>query len=132
MKKTVNERIKTVRNELGMNQTDFSYKVDMSTSLISKIESGDLEPSAKLIKRIAEKYGVDVNWLLKGEGILKVNLKSEPQSDNPWRDEAYASLKADMDYLKEQYNKVLNRLLDGGNLGKSKALKYAGKLKQVA
>lgn len=129
MKKNVNERIRHVRSVLVMNQTEFAAAIETSVSLISKIESGDLEPSPKLLKKMCEKFGIDSEWLSDGKGELSINLSKTP--DNPWKEEAYTNLKSERDYFKEKYTKVIDAILSG-NLGKLLALKEAVKMRKAA
>lgn len=131
MKNNVNERIKAVRNALVMNQTEFAAAIESSVSLISKIESGDLEPSPKLLKRICENFGVPPDWLETGKGELKFEVVVKKIAD-PWKEEAYVQVQKERDYFKERYTKVIDAILSG-NLGKLLALKSAGnKLRKVA
>lgn len=132
MKNNVSERIKAVRNRLGMSQTEFAVDLDSSVSLISKIESGDIEPSPKLLKRVCDKFGVDSDWLGQGKGELSASTKIKDINVNPWKDEAYKQLKQERDYFKDRYTKAIDAILSG-NLGKLLALKSAGtRLRKVA
>ena len=43
----MNNRIKLLRANIGMNQSDFAQKLSISRSAICKIESGENSPSDK-------------------------------------------------------------------------------------
>lgn len=53
--------IKALRTAVGMSQSAFGPKVDISQGYLSQIESGDKEPSTELLFRIATKLGVPVD-----------------------------------------------------------------------
>lgn len=64
-----NERLKTVRKQLGLNQTDFGSKVAVSQATIAGYESGIRAPSDAILKLICVTYNVDYKWLKDGEGL---------------------------------------------------------------
>lgn len=130
MKTKYDEGVKALRNRLKLSQTELATELDLSVSLISKIESGDIEPSSKLLRKMKDKYGVDSDALSKGEVIMKEISMS--RSDNPYRDYAIKQVEQERDYFKEKYTQVIDALLNG-KLGKLLALKYADKpLRKVA
>ncbi|MHA2391037.1 MAG: multiprotein bridging factor aMBF1 [Promethearchaeota archaeon] len=51
-------KIKTVRNSLGLNQDQFAQKLNEKPSLIRRIEAGRVEPTIKLAKKIQEVYKI--------------------------------------------------------------------------
>jgi transcriptional regulator with XRE-family HTH domain len=60
----IGARIRKIRGSL--NQKDFAKIIGVSTSVISKYESGRI-PKAIILKKIADYGGVNVEWLLHGE-----------------------------------------------------------------
>lgn len=62
------ERIKQIRNTVGMNQTDFAKRLSVSRSAICKIESGENSPSEQTINLICREFNVNETWLRTGEG----------------------------------------------------------------
>ena len=62
------ERIKDVRKALGLNQTDFAKRIDLTQTAYSMIESGRNRLSDKHIKLVASEFGVNENWIRTGEG----------------------------------------------------------------
>jgi len=60
----IGARIRKIRGSL--NQKDFAKIIGVSTSVISKYESGRI-PKAVILKKIADYGGVSVEWLLHGE-----------------------------------------------------------------
>lgn len=62
---TVGERIKYIRLQLQMNQTDFARKLGLKTPVsISNYENGTREPDFATIIKIAELGNSTLDWLL--------------------------------------------------------------------
>lgn len=68
---TLNERIGQLRNHLGLSQRAFGEQVRRSVGYISKVESGQLQPSEEVVEAICSAFGVDERWLKEGEGFLE-------------------------------------------------------------
>lgn len=64
---SINERIKQLRKELKLTQTEFGEKIGLKVSTISKIELGG-GVSEQNIKFICEVFHVRRDWLLYGTG----------------------------------------------------------------
>lgn len=64
----MNERIKSIRNELKMSQNDFAKKLSVSRSAICKIESGENFPSEQTIRLICSEFNINEKWLCEGIG----------------------------------------------------------------
>lgn len=62
------DRIKKIRTDAGLNQTDFAKKLSISRSAVCKIESGENNPSEQTLKLIQADFSVNENWLRTGEG----------------------------------------------------------------
>ena len=68
----MNERIKSLRKELSLSQIEFSSKLEISRSALSKIESGENNPSDQTIKLICSEFGVRREWLLTGQEPMRL------------------------------------------------------------
>ena len=80
MKNEINDRIKKVRNILGLSISAFARDVNMSQSILSLYESGKRPPSNMAIGLICKTYHVNEQWLGTGEGdIFSVNEKTEEE-----------------------------------------------------
>ena len=66
----LSERIKKVRKESGLNQIEFGKRIGIGSSGMSKLESGDNNPSSQTIKLICSKFGISRHWLETGEGEM--------------------------------------------------------------
>ena len=58
------ERLKELRSSLGLNQVEFGKKLSVSKQCISNWESGYIQPSVDMLRRIAETFSVSTDYLL--------------------------------------------------------------------
>ena len=58
------ERIKELRNSLGINQVEFGKRLSVSKQCISNWESGYIQPSIDMLVRIAKTFSVSTDYLL--------------------------------------------------------------------
>lgn len=70
---TIGERIKFVRKNNNLNQKDFSKKLGISQTHVSKIENNVENPSDTLLRLIALEFNVPTEWLEKGVGNADIN-----------------------------------------------------------
>lgn len=64
----IGDRIKDVRNEIGISQKLFGVGIGIADSYVSEIESGKKVPSLTILLAIEYKYGVSMDWLKTGKG----------------------------------------------------------------
>jgi transcriptional regulator with XRE-family HTH domain len=77
------ERIKFIRDQSGMNQSEFSKKVGIPQSSVSELESGVREPSSNtILKLILFSDNINARWLLTGEGSPFVKKESDRPKNN--------------------------------------------------
>jgi len=75
------ERVKKLRNSLGLTQKEFASRVPgkISDTWIGKIERGYQYPSLKLLERIGKAYSVPVSYFFFEEAVkLPVHIVSKP------------------------------------------------------
>ena len=58
----MNGRIKLIRKTLGISQRDFGKKIGISDTAVSKLESGERNPSEQTLKSICREFNVDYFW----------------------------------------------------------------------
>ena len=58
------ERIKELRNSLGINQVEFGKRINVSKQCVSNWESGYIQPSIDVLVRIATTFSVSADYLL--------------------------------------------------------------------
>lgn len=111
---SINKRIKQLRTELGMNQTDFGKKLGIAQTYLSQIEKGDRDVTDKIFKIIClvlwDGKHVNEKWLETGDGDM-----FEKQS----KDIEISSLLADVENMdnsnfKKRLISALARLDDKG------------------
>lgn len=66
----MNTRIKAIRLELGLTQTEFGEKLGISQNYVWMIEKGDRTPSDRTLSDICRVFNVDPYWLDTGEGEM--------------------------------------------------------------
>lgn len=71
-------KIKQKRLELGMSQREFSQKVGYTDhSIVTRIESGQVDLPLSKVKKIAEVLNVSIPWLLDMEEEYKTAIPSD-------------------------------------------------------
>ncbi|MCE4883856.1 helix-turn-helix domain-containing protein [Clostridioides difficile] len=66
----LNKRLKTLRKELGLNQTQMGNKLFLSQDHISSLETGRRDLTDRIINDICKEFNVNENWLRTGEGDI--------------------------------------------------------------
>lgn len=72
------ERLKKLRNTLEITQKDFAEKIGITAAALSSYENNLKNPSIAVAKKIAEAFGVSIDWLcgLSDEKGLKPEIKT--------------------------------------------------------
>jgi len=94
------ERIKKLRKYLGLSQKDFGGKIGVGTSHVSQWERNLSMPSSKALIGMAH-LGVNINWLLTGDGEMMMGVPSSPRSEGIFSEEQI-----------EQIEKLIDRKMD--------------------
>ena len=58
------ERIKELRNSLGINQVEFGKRINVSKQCVSNWENGYIQPSIDILVRIATTFSISTDYLL--------------------------------------------------------------------
>lgn len=64
------ERIKVIRQSLGLTQDEFASRIGISRSALSLLESGKNNPSERTVMLICREFGVNLDYLLHGTGPM--------------------------------------------------------------
>ena len=64
----MNERIKKIRKDAGLNQTEFGSVIGATLAMITSYERGKVIPDQAKRMLICEKFNVNPDWLETGEG----------------------------------------------------------------
>jgi hypothetical protein len=68
--KAISERLKELREYLGITQTTFADSIGLGTSTIAMMEIGKREILDRHIKTICANYNVNENWFKTGQGNM--------------------------------------------------------------
>lgn len=74
---TQGERIKEVRNSLGLTLEKFGEKLGVTKTAISRIEKGERSLTEQMTKSICREFSVDYIWLTTGEGEMFVETDDD-------------------------------------------------------
>lgn len=75
----MNERIRFLRNQLGLSQSEFGARIHVSQNYIWMIEKGSREPSERTISDICRVFGVSLAWLQDGVGEMFVQRSANEE-----------------------------------------------------
>ena len=64
MPENFSERLKKIREEKGLSQSDLAKKADFQTAAISHFETGQRKPSFDNLKRLVDALNVSIDYLL--------------------------------------------------------------------
>lgn len=70
----MNERIKILRLDLSLTQSEFGEKLGISQNYVWMIEKGDRVPSDRTVADICRVFGVNEDWLRTGQGEKYLRL----------------------------------------------------------
>ena len=88
-------RLRQLRRARRVSQSEVAAAVDVDRSMISKMEAG-LPGGRELVVKLAEYYGVSIDWLL-AEGTPQQPVRTSPLSDDEAKlIEFYRSLPEDV------------------------------------
>lgn len=64
------ERVRTLRKELSLTQSDFGKRVGVGKTAISKIEKNENSLTDRMFNSICREFNVNEDWLRSGEGDM--------------------------------------------------------------
>ena len=80
MDASINQRIKVLREKLGINQREFSKLLSLSGGYIAGIEVNLRNVNDRLIKLIISQFGVNEEWLRFGNGEMFIEKKVDEKT----------------------------------------------------
>lgn len=66
----MDERLKLIRKECGMTQSDFAEELGVTRTAYAKYENGLVVPSNSVIQLLCSKFSINEEWLRTGEGKM--------------------------------------------------------------
>lgn len=76
---TVGDRVKTIRKELMLNQTQFAEKIGISQRALSSIERETTNLTERNTREICRVFNVNEQWLRTGEGKMFLEPSEDEQ-----------------------------------------------------
>ena len=73
---TVGQRIKLVRKELNLNQTDFGSRIGVSQTTIGLYENDTRPVTDRVIMQLCNEFGISDIWLRAGDGEMFIDNSS--------------------------------------------------------
>ena len=70
MTMTIGERIRAVRKERKLTQSEFGNKVSLVASAICQLENNTATVTDRVVKDICREFGINREWLLTGKGEM--------------------------------------------------------------
>jgi transcriptional regulator with XRE-family HTH domain len=64
------ERLKKIRQHMGIKQQDFAYSLNISGGYLSELEKGKKKPGIEILNKLSNKYFVNIAYLFTGKGTL--------------------------------------------------------------
>ena len=64
------ERLRKLRNALGLTQEQFAKELGISFATVNRYEKGKRSPDAEFFQVLVDRYKVNLNWLFTGEGPM--------------------------------------------------------------
>ena len=88
------KKIRNARNKLGLNQDQFAQKLNEKPSLLRRIETGKVEPTIKLAKKIEDVYNIKI--------IKKVTEIEADVSNNKYMKKSSRTSLGDIAFIKKK------------------------------
>lgn len=67
---SIQNRLKALRKELELNQTEFATRLSLKQATVSAMERGETAITDRTIRAICSEFNVSENWLRTGEGEM--------------------------------------------------------------
>ena len=69
------ERIKKIRKENGLTQTEFGARIGVRGNTITNYETSVRAPSEAILKSICREFDINPEWLETGKGRMKIQSR---------------------------------------------------------
>lgn len=104
------DRIKAVRKEIKLTQSEFGEKIGVKGNTITGYETGIRTPSDAVITSICREFNINEDWIRTGNGEMHITLSDDEQIANF----IGKVLKSRDESFKKRYIKMLSALDDDG------------------
>ena len=89
------KRIKEAREFLGIGQKEFAKKIGIIYQTLSKYERSEIKPTTEILTKLTEIHGININWLLTGNGNMFIEEEKKSNTKANEIIEAYEKLPED-------------------------------------
>lgn len=103
---SINQRVKEVRQKLGLSQAKFAQAISISNGYIAGIELGNRNVNDRIVKLICVTFNVRDEWLKTGNGNMFI------EQPNQLTELAIATFKELKPEYQEYILKQIDQLLD--------------------
>ena len=100
----ITEKIKKLRFDKKWSQEELAQKIGVGRQYVSNYETGKMLPSADTLQRLADVFGVSIDYLLSDENKPLINLGL--------KDKNLIQLFAEVEKLNEDDQLVIRKLLE--------------------
>lgn len=69
----IGEVLREAREKAGLTQMELSSKVGVTRAYYADVERGRYTPSLKVLSKLAEVLGIDLNFLKRNDGNTRIN-----------------------------------------------------------
>ena len=104
----IGERLKQVRKYHKLTQTAISEKFFITGATYCRYETDQIEPNLQFLKEFSVILGINLNWLITGEG--EIFLSGESKQDDSMN-ETFQVLKAKISELEKENREIKDELL---------------------
>lgn len=73
----MNERLRLLRKKIELNQEEFGKRIGIGKTSVSKLESGENNPSEQTVILICREFNVNEEWLRTGKGEIFEQLTDQ-------------------------------------------------------
>ena len=77
----MNDRLRLLREEIGLSRAAFGQKLGVSGDVINNLERGRVEIKEHIIKLICSEFSINEDWLRNGTGEMKAKTPSGIMED---------------------------------------------------
>lgn len=95
----LSDRLLLIISESGKNQKDFADTIGVKPAYITDVVKGRSGFSQAILLKIREKYDINVDWLLTGQGSMRIAVKASMQNDSAAQNFTDPELKKAIDNL---------------------------------
>ncbi|MCP4153960.1 MAG: helix-turn-helix transcriptional regulator [bacterium] len=98
--KLIGERIKKIREHLGLKQKEFAESMSIQSSYLSEIESGKKNASTETLNKLFDIHNINISYLFTGEGNYFIQKEENGASHQK---KTLSQLNAATDLMDELY-----------------------------